>query len=122
MRRLGHNRFDRLPALPRPPPSGQEASSPASGSVTFWLAATPTPARAWAQRAATAGDEEEITIPNRAGFRATGKQRKRHATPLQPWQPGGASPPEPPEDIFPEKKNGAFPFFSGKISHGGPGV
>jgi hypothetical protein len=33
--------------------------------VTFWLAAAPTPARAWAQRAATAGDEDETTIPKR---------------------------------------------------------
>ena len=31
----------------------------------FCVAATPTPARAWAQRAATAGEEDEITIPNR---------------------------------------------------------
>jgi len=30
----------------------------------FWLATIPAPARAWEQRAATAGDEEEIAIPN----------------------------------------------------------
>ena len=32
--------------------------------MTFWLATAPTPARAWAQRAATAGEEEEMTMPN----------------------------------------------------------
>ena len=30
----------------------------------FWLATTPTPARTWAQRAATAGEEDAITMPN----------------------------------------------------------
>jgi len=37
---------------------------PRLGSVMFWLATIPAPARAWEQRAATAGDEEEIAIPN----------------------------------------------------------
>jgi hypothetical protein len=32
--------------------------------VTFWDAAAPTPARAYAQRAATAGLEELTTIPS----------------------------------------------------------
>jgi hypothetical protein len=30
----------------------------------FWVATAPTPARAWAQRAATAGLEEETATPN----------------------------------------------------------
>ena len=30
----------------------------------FWLATAPTPDRAYAHRAATAGEEEEIAIPN----------------------------------------------------------
>jgi hypothetical protein len=33
--------------------------------VTFCEAAAPTPARAWAQRAATAGLEDVTTIPKR---------------------------------------------------------
>jgi hypothetical protein len=32
--------------------------------VIFWLATTPTPALAKAQRAATAGDDDEMAIPN----------------------------------------------------------
>jgi hypothetical protein len=30
----------------------------------FWLATAPIPARAWAQRAATAGDEDDTATPN----------------------------------------------------------
>ncbi len=30
----------------------------------FWLAAAPTPARAWAQRAATAGEDDATATPN----------------------------------------------------------
>ena len=37
---------------------------PRLGSVIFWLATTPTPALAKAQRAATAGDDDEMAIPN----------------------------------------------------------
>ena len=37
---------------------------PRRGSVIFWLATTPTPALAKAQRAATAGDDDEMAIPN----------------------------------------------------------
>src|SRR5258708_3370969 len=36
---------------------------PRVGSVTFWVATAPTLARAWAQRAATAGLEEETAMP-----------------------------------------------------------
>jgi hypothetical protein len=32
--------------------------------VMFWLATTPTPARTCEHRAATAGEEDEIAIPN----------------------------------------------------------
>jgi hypothetical protein len=32
--------------------------------VIFWLATTPTPAFAWAQRAATAGDDDDTAIPS----------------------------------------------------------
>jgi hypothetical protein len=39
-------------------------AGPSRGSVTFWVQAAPTPARVWAQRAATAGLDEEIAIPN----------------------------------------------------------
>ena len=37
---------------------------PRRGSVIFWLATTPTPALAWAQRAATAGDDDDTAIPS----------------------------------------------------------
>ena len=37
---------------------------PSRGSVMFWLATAPTPARRCAQRAATAGDDEEMAMPN----------------------------------------------------------
>ena len=37
---------------------------PRRGSVIFWLATTPTPAFAWAQRAATAGDDDDTAIPS----------------------------------------------------------
>src|SRR5713101_6576085 len=37
---------------------------PNCGSVMFWLAIAPTMGRACTQRAATAGEEEEIAIPN----------------------------------------------------------
>ena len=40
----------------------------------FCVATTPTPARAWAQRAATAGEEEEITMPKR---RVSGQRANR---------------------------------------------
>jgi hypothetical protein len=47
-----------------PASSRSRISGPKAGSVMFWLATTPTLARTWAQRAATAGEEDEITIPN----------------------------------------------------------
>ena len=37
---------------------------PSRGSVMFCVQAAPTPARAHAQRAATAGDDEEMATPN----------------------------------------------------------
>jgi hypothetical protein len=39
----------------------------------FCVATTPAPARAWAQRAATAGDDDAMAIPNNSapGERAT---------------------------------------------------
>src|SRR6056297_1718766 len=40
------------------------AIGPSVGSVTFWEATAPTPARAKEQRAATAGEEEEMARPN----------------------------------------------------------
>lgn len=39
-------------------------AGPSDGSVTFCEATAPTPAVAHAHRAATAGDEDEIAIPN----------------------------------------------------------
>lgn len=32
--------------------------------MTFWVETAPTPARTWAQRAATLGEEEETAMPN----------------------------------------------------------
>ena len=56
-------------------PSASESSTrgPRDGLVTFCEATTPTPARGCAQRAATAGLDEQITMPNapEAGSRAT---------------------------------------------------
>ena len=48
-------------------PSAIKSSTrgPSAGSVTFWLATAPTPARAWAQRAATAGDDDATATPKR---------------------------------------------------------
>ena len=44
--------------------SASSAIAPSCGLVTFWLATAPTPARRWTQREATAGLEEQITMPN----------------------------------------------------------
>jgi hypothetical protein len=46
----------------------------------FCVAATPTPARTWAQRAATAGEEEAITIPKApvSAHRASSEKVMRH--------------------------------------------
>src|SRR5262249_28014756 len=47
-------------------PSAMRSRSfgPSRGSVMFWLPAAPTWARAKAQRAATAGDEDDTAMPN----------------------------------------------------------
>ena len=39
-------------------------TGPSPGFVTFCVETAPTPARAKAQRAATAGEDDEIAIPN----------------------------------------------------------
>jgi hypothetical protein len=49
---------------PIPCSSRSSSRGPSAGSVTFCDATAPTPARAWAQRAATAGEEEDIASPN----------------------------------------------------------
>ena len=49
---------------PLPAAIRSSAIGPSAGSVTFWLATAPTPGRAWAHRAATAGDEEDTAMPN----------------------------------------------------------
>ena len=62
------------------PPFAMESSStvPSRGSVIFWVQAAPTPARAHAQRAATAGDDDEMATPN-CPLRATApRDGKRH--------------------------------------------
>ena len=41
-----------------------QGRGPSRGSVTFWLAAAPTPARACAHRAATAGEDDDTAMPN----------------------------------------------------------
>src|SRR5882724_7918541 len=76
-------RYCRCDSAARRRASASPAASPAAirsrllgprrGSVMFWLATTPTPARACAQRAATAGDDDEIAMPNMpvAASRAT---------------------------------------------------
>lgn len=48
----------------------------------FCVATAPTPARAWAQRAATQGEEEETAMPNML-VGAAGGDRKGHALVLQ---------------------------------------
>src|ERR1700761_4515162 len=48
----------------RPPASRSSPICPSDGSVMFWLATAPTLARRWTQRAATAGEDDEITMPN----------------------------------------------------------
>jgi hypothetical protein len=47
----------------RPPAIRSSTAGPRRGSVTFWLAAAPAPARAWAHRAATAGLDEVTAVP-----------------------------------------------------------
>src|ERR1700722_8908355 len=56
---------------------------PNRGSVMFWLAIEPTPGRACTQRAATAGEEDAIAIPNMpvSGQRAV---REKVMRPLKP--------------------------------------
>ena len=51
-------------AAPMPSCIRSSARGPSAGSVTFCEATAPTPARACAQRAATAGEDEAITMPN----------------------------------------------------------
>jgi len=48
----------------------------------FWEATAPSPALAWAHRAPTAGDEEEIATPNiaRSGERATIEKVTDHSS------------------------------------------
>jgi hypothetical protein len=48
----------------------------------FWEATAPTPALAWAHRAPTAGDEEEIATPNitRSEERATMERVTDHSS------------------------------------------
>src|SRR3569833_590154 len=48
----------------RPPASRPSPSWPNEGAVMSWLATAPTLARRWTQRAATAGEDDEITMPN----------------------------------------------------------
>ncbi len=66
----------------------------------FCVAATPTPAQAWAQRAATAGEEEEITIPKAPVSGQRARSEKVMAKFL-PAGPRGRFAPGPPEDISP---------------------
>ncbi len=47
----------------RPSAIRSSTAGPRRGSVTFWLATAPDPARAWAQRAATAGLDELTAVP-----------------------------------------------------------
>src|SRR6266436_2529942 len=63
MKRAEATRASRTAVAPRPRASRSRPIWPSSGSVMFWLATAPTLARACTQRAATAGDDEEMTIP-----------------------------------------------------------
>ena len=54
----------------------------------FCVATTPTPARAWAQRAATAGDEEEMAIPIMPVSAQRAMIEKVIAAPVTAWSSG----------------------------------
>ena len=62
----------------RPLASRSSSRRPSDGSVMFWDAAAPTPARAWAQRAATAGLDDVTTMPKRPLSRTARGERERH--------------------------------------------
>src|SRR5262245_35179601 len=51
-----------------PASMASSSAGPRRGSVMFWVQAAPTSARTQAQRAATAGDEELIAMPNSPVF------------------------------------------------------
>src|SRR5216683_4194531 len=64
MKRPDATRASRTAVAPRPRASRSRPIWPSSGSVMFWLATAPTSARTCTHRAATAGDDDEMTIPS----------------------------------------------------------
>src|SRR6266853_6320903 len=64
MKRLEATRASRTAVAAKPRASRSRPIWPSSGSVMFWLATAPTLARTCTHRAATAGDDEEMTIPS----------------------------------------------------------
>src|SRR5882724_1580548 len=64
MKRPDATRASRTADAPRPRASRSRPICPSSGSVMFWLATAPTLARTCTHRAATAGEDDEMTVPN----------------------------------------------------------